>query len=601
MWPDNETTVDLLGFEFLVDELEVLLADKRLLPVTVGVYGDWGSGKSSLMEMARNRLETGANKDRFVCVSFSPWRFEDFGYGKVALMAAVIDAIAEYAAKAEGQLEQAVEMAKKLRKVLARWGVWKHATAIGAAAAGAGPEEAALAGALGDVLGSAEVDENGEPKRDFETVAHFHVQFEELVESLGKELQAVVVFVDDMDRCSTETIVETFEAMRLFLHAPKTAYVVGAHAEIVEAALDGRYPGRREGDESLGHNYLEKMLQNTVAVPPLSEPEVQTYINLLFAELWTSDDQFQKLRRVATENRARNQLSIAMNEGIAQGAIGELSPELVADLAIAAQVGPPLGRGLRGNPRQVKRFLNRFLLRLETAKKRGMELDADKLAKLMLLEELHPGDFEKLFVWHLQTDAGAPSQLQIAEELAAGKKPKQPPSEVTDWIAQPGIREWLLLLPSLAGVSLGPYYTFSRDRLASSVSTARLPAELQRLLVDLQIPVKARREKAVEEASNLEAADLSDLLPPLLDAARADTWSPAAQALLSFAARRGEVAVALFEMLGTLPVAKVKGNFVLAFANGFKGDARAIAVLERWAEKGSAAIKRQAERGLGRR
>ena len=49
MWADNETRIDLLGFDFLVDELLVILRDRRLLPVTVGVAGDWGSGKTSLI------------------------------------------------------------------------------------------------------------------------------------------------------------------------------------------------------------------------------------------------------------------------------------------------------------------------------------------------------------------------------------------------------------------------------------------------------------------------------------------------------------------------------------------------------------------------
>ena len=99
-----------------------------------------------------------------------------------------------------------------------------------------------------------------------------------------------------MDRCTTPAIIETFEAIRLFLHAPKSAYVVGAHEEIVEAALEGRYPARKGGDEDLGRHYLEKMLQNSITIPPLSEPEAQTYINLLFAELYASDEQFAKLR-----------------------------------------------------------------------------------------------------------------------------------------------------------------------------------------------------------------------------------------------------------------------------------------------------------------
>jgi hypothetical protein len=48
MWADNEAPIDLLGFEYLVDSLEILLTEPRLLPVIIGVTGDWGSGKTAL-------------------------------------------------------------------------------------------------------------------------------------------------------------------------------------------------------------------------------------------------------------------------------------------------------------------------------------------------------------------------------------------------------------------------------------------------------------------------------------------------------------------------------------------------------------------------
>jgi predicted KAP-like P-loop ATPase len=89
MWPDNETRIDLLGFDFLVDELLVILRDRRLFPVTVGVAGDWGSGKTSLICMTEATL---ADDAKFLTVSFSPWRFEDYEDVKTALMAAVIGA-----------------------------------------------------------------------------------------------------------------------------------------------------------------------------------------------------------------------------------------------------------------------------------------------------------------------------------------------------------------------------------------------------------------------------------------------------------------------------------------------------------------------------
>jgi len=263
------------------------------------------------------------------------------------------------------------------------------------------------------------------------------------------------------------------------------------------------------------------MLQNSVSIPPLSEPEARTYINLLYAELYATPQQFALLRDAASENRAKNQLAVAMNEGIARSVIGDLSDELAEALAVAERIGSPLARGLRGNPRQIKRFLNRLRLRQQAADRRTLGLDPAKLAKLMVLEALHVGDFEQLFHWQLEAD-GVPPQLRVAEALARDEKPQEPLPEAEGWLVQPGIREWLLLEPRLSGEVLGPYYTFSRDRLKKTVSAARLPAELQRLLVGLQSDLEPTREKAVADVAQMQRPQLAELLAPLVQASTDD-------------------------------------------------------------------------------
>jgi ABC-type bacteriocin/lantibiotic exporter with double-glycine peptidase domain len=56
MWKDCETELDYLDFDYLVSILNSVLRDDSLLPSSIGVYGDWGSGKSSLLKMSGNAL-----------------------------------------------------------------------------------------------------------------------------------------------------------------------------------------------------------------------------------------------------------------------------------------------------------------------------------------------------------------------------------------------------------------------------------------------------------------------------------------------------------------------------------------------------------------
>ena len=597
MWADNETRIDLLGFDFLVDELLVILRDPRLLPVTVGVAGDWGSGKSSLIGMAEEALVA---DPKFLTVSFSPWRFEDYEDVKTALMASVISALQERARTDSTFAEKAKNRLGGLVKRVNMLGAAKLAGRLALMSQGAdvAPEVARLSD-MQLLKPEPHTEEEQDGPDRLHSIGEFRNEFAALMDDLD-DLQALVVFIDDLDRCLPGSIVDTFEAVRLFLHVPKTAYVIAADQRIVQAAIEDRYPANREGDETLGVDYLEKIVQISVNIPPLSEPEAETYINLLLAELYLEGDALENVRTAAQERRRSEQLTVAMNWGIARAVLTEPPAELEKAFALANQISPVLARGLRGNPRQLKRFLNIATVRRRAAAARAIELDAAVLAKLMILEQLHLKDFAQLFAWQIEQH-GKPLELKQAESFAAdGKKPKDMDAEAAAWAAQPHVTAWLRLEPALADVDLSPYFYFSRDRLSPAAPAARLPAALQEMLGRLEHAVSATRRTAVEEAVGLGAAEVVQIFDVLLERGSRDPRGRALDSAIEIAGRKpelvGRLATALDELPPTTVPVQLPAKLVAAIE---PRPPELTKLLQRWGASSAGGLKRAAAEAVG--
>ncbi|HGC2531742.1 TPA: P-loop NTPase fold protein, partial [Escherichia coli] len=104
MWHDNETTVDYLNFGVVADACASLLKQANGEPISIGVSGGWGAGKSSLVKMIASRLENSSveeslakeknqEKRSFVVLTFNPWLYQDFESAKSALLQIVGDEI----------------------------------------------------------------------------------------------------------------------------------------------------------------------------------------------------------------------------------------------------------------------------------------------------------------------------------------------------------------------------------------------------------------------------------------------------------------------------------------------------------------------------
>jgi hypothetical protein len=125
MWSDNEAKEDLLGFQYLCDGIVSIVKNESLLPATLGVFGDWGGGKSTLIEMVKARLSTQEEKDAGVVVlSFNGWLFEGYEGAKTALMGTILEELQEH----ETFTNKATDEGKKLWKSLMRRVDWLKAT-----------------------------------------------------------------------------------------------------------------------------------------------------------------------------------------------------------------------------------------------------------------------------------------------------------------------------------------------------------------------------------------------------------------------------------------------------------------------------------------
>ena len=77
MWSDTETTTDLLGYTVHANLLKQVIMSEQNLPVTIGLYGDWGSGKSSILKILEERIQNDADsKDDSIVIYFDGWSFE---------------------------------------------------------------------------------------------------------------------------------------------------------------------------------------------------------------------------------------------------------------------------------------------------------------------------------------------------------------------------------------------------------------------------------------------------------------------------------------------------------------------------------------------
>lgn len=581
MFSDNETDTDLLGFDDQVADICSIVTDSAMLPVTVGLLGDWGSGKTSLLRMAAKRLRA----EGALVIEFSPWRIETYDDAKSALLDAVVTAVESIVEPKDeaddvGRMTAAINAAKELRKKI-RW--------MRVAGLAAKHLITMSAPSIDDLDGLLREDVE-QPMATTASVAQdFHSEFKSLVDSLDR---AVVILVDDLDRCLPEQVLEILQAIRLFLAVPGTAFVLATDERVVRDAVRLRYPQAAMTSETdLPQEYLEKIVQIPIRIPPLGAGQIETYLNLLVAEKHCDDQQLRLLRARAAEGRAQEYLAVAMNLGLARDCLAPDGLPVGAenDFEIVSRTARLLSMALKGNPRQVKRFLNTLFLRRATARRRGLDVDDAVLAKLALLEYSHPKHLQTLHRWQSQAD-GRPPELRQAELAISGSEIADVLPGVAEWSTNQWLKAWVQMEPPLTDVDLAPYFVLAREALpAGAAISRRLSAALQKVLDDLASPAAGQRNRGSSKAKELEPLELADLLEAAFERLPTiEAPEPLALALLDLVMGREDLVRAVIGAMATLPFQSLGGAFPakVQVALGSAAEAQLPELLRAWETQG---------------
>ena len=299
MWHDNETERDFLNFSGVSDTVAEMIMQASGRPISIGVSGSWGVGKSSMIKLIRRALTTKSGDDeKFVFVEFNAWLYQGYDDARAALMDVIAEKLHAEADKRKTGVEKATELLKRVN-----WLRIAKLTVGPALSLAMGLPPVGLLGAAADFgtrliannLGQDDIEKAegtvekaaGEahdlfkPRQQFSPPKEIQALrdcFEATLKELGVTL---VVLIDDLDRCLPQTTISTLEAIRLFLFLNNTAFVIAADDAMIKYAVRQHFSGV---EDNLVTSYFDKLIQVPIRVPPLGTQEVRAYLMLLFVE-----------------------------------------------------------------------------------------------------------------------------------------------------------------------------------------------------------------------------------------------------------------------------------------------------------------------------
>jgi len=498
LWTDRPIQTrgeDRLNFADYADILAdiILTADT---PITLGIFGPWGSGKTSLMRLIAERLvgQRTPGHRRARTVWFNAWQYER---DEAALWRALLLHVLEGLRSddlSEEDARQIEDWRMRLYADVERTELGSLQVdwpAAGRAALKLGlsfiPGPGTLAELVKLAQGNVSVVEDLVKafrrerveihRRRLSFLEEFQAGFAHLVHQyVWSRNGLLVLFIDDLDRCLPARAVEVLETVKLYLDVPGCVFVIAADREVIERVVQSQY-GAETDAPFQGRDYLDKLVQIPFHLPPLEEEQILAYI-------------------------------------------ADHAPEVDSTCRTI------FAAGLEPNPRVVKRALNIFRLLSDLARRREQAGVMEPvvpalLAKMVVVQTRYRDLYRELQEY--------PILIQDLETAAReGTEVRHPVSPVPTE-ANTLLEKYLRHRPLLRMLRLGPpFAALSREQIAAYIflvqttgaESTELPADLPaRRWADLISNDPVRLRSAVEAIRAQGTAEwYVDALARVLDA-----------------------------------------------------------------------------------
>ena len=223
-------------------------------PFTIGVFGEWGTGKTSLMKLIEQRL---ADQPDVVTVWFNAWQYEKEEIPIVPLVGTIIQEIERNKTFLKKLKDGGRSLVRSLRAIAYGFSASSEVQVPGFAKIEAGfvakdmiDRDAALT-----------------PDPLIERSLYYSA-FEALANAPLPKNARVVVLIDDLDRCFPDKAIRLLESIKLVLAQPGFIFVLGVARSVLEGYLQHRYQKEYGLERFEGAKYLDKIVQLAFPIPP---------------------------------------------------------------------------------------------------------------------------------------------------------------------------------------------------------------------------------------------------------------------------------------------------------------------------------------------